>query len=261
MKRGFPYAFGTAVVTASGARERQGVETMVRIAFDKELVLAGHFLLRHLSRDELRRLAATTTLANHARGETIFQKGDPGGSMMAVIRGRVKICSHSLEGRELVLNIIDRGGIFGEITLLDGEARTADAIALEETDLLVLERARFQPFLRENPDLALRLLAVVCKRLRETSAQLEDATFLETPSRLARCLLRLSKGFGKTVEDGTVLDIKLPQQQLGAYIGVSRESVNKQLAEWQRDGLIAVAAGVITLRDLRALEEIALAEA
>ena len=145
--------------------------------------------------------------------------------------------------------------------MLDGEARTADAIALEETDLLVLERSKFQPFLRENPDLALRLLAVVCKRLRETSAQLEDTAFLETPSRLARCLLRLSKGFGKAVQDGTMLDIKLPQQQLGAYIGVSRESVNKQLAEWQRDGLIAVAAGVITLRDLRALEEIALAEA
>jgi CRP-like cAMP-binding protein len=234
---------------------------MVRIAFDKELVLAQHFLLRHLSRDELRRLAATTTLTNHPKGATIFQKGDPGDSMMAVIRGRVKICSHSLEGKELVLNLIDRGGVFGEIALLDGEPRTADAIALEESDLLILERSKLLPFLRENPDLALRLLAVLCNRLRATSAQLEDTLFLEAPSRLARCLLRLGQAFGKPADGGTRLDIKLSQQQLGSYVGVSRESVNKHLGEWQRDGIISVANGVITLRDAHALEELATAYA
>jgi CRP/FNR family cyclic AMP-dependent transcriptional regulator len=181
---------------------------MVRIAFDKELVLSEHFLLRHLSRDELRRLAATTTLSSYSPGAVIFQKGDPGDSMIAVVRGRVKICSHSVEGKELILNIIERGGLFGEIALFDGEPRTADAIALDETDLLSLERSKFHPFLKENPDLALRLLGVVCKRFRETSEHLEDTLFREAPSRLARCLLRLSRGFGKTVEGGTLLDIK-----------------------------------------------------
>jgi CRP-like cAMP-binding protein len=234
---------------------------MVRIAFDKELVLSEHFLLRHLNRDELRRLAATTTLSNHPAGTVIFQKGDPGDSMIAVIRGRVKICSHSIDGKELILNIIERGGLFGEIALFDGEARTADAIALEDTDLLSLERSKFHPFLRENPDLTLRLLAVVCKRFRQTSEHLEDTLFREAPSRLARCLLRLSKAFGKTVEGGTLLDIKLSQQQLGNYVGVSRETVNKQLGEWQREGLITVNSSVITLRDKPALEDVALAEA
>jgi CRP/FNR family transcriptional regulator, cyclic AMP receptor protein len=257
-------AFGPRL-TLSGAADAgeaaERGENMVRIAFDKELVLSGHFLLRHLSREELRRLAATTTLSNHSPGAVIFQKGDPGDSMMAVIRGRVKICSHSIEGKELVLNIVNRGGLFGEIALLDGEPRTADAIALEESDLLVLERSKFQPFLRESPDLALRLLAVVCKRLRETSEHLEDTLFLEAPSRLARCLLRLSQAFGKPVEGGTLLDIKLSQQQLGSYVGVSRESVNKHLGEWQRDGLITVTSGIITLRNKQALEDVALAEA
>jgi CRP/FNR family cyclic AMP-dependent transcriptional regulator len=234
---------------------------MVRIAFDKELVLSEHFLLRHLSRDELRRLAATTTLSSYSPGTVIFQKGDPGDSMIAVVRGRVKICSHSVEGKELILNIIERGGLFGEIALFDGEPRTADAIALDETDLLSLERSKFHPFLKENPDLALRLLGVVCKRFRETSEHLEDTLFREAPSRLARCLLRLSRGFGKTVEGGTLLDIKLSQQQLGNYVGVSRETVNKQLGEWQRDGLITIASSIITLRNKPALEDVALAEA
>ncbi len=234
---------------------------MVRIAFDKELVLAGHFLLQHLGRDELRRLAATTTLAHHPARSLIFQKGDPGSSMMAVIRGKVKICTQSVDGKELVLNIINRGGLFGEIALLDGEPRTADAVALEETDLLVLERSRFQPFLSERPDLALRLITVLCKRLRQTSEHLEDTMFFEAPSRLARSLLRLAEAFGKPDGAGTRLDIKLSQQQLGNLVGVSRESVNKQLGEWQRGGLIDIAGGIITLRDRRAIEGIASANA
>lgn len=234
---------------------------MVRIAFDKEMVLSEHFLLRHLNRDELKRVAATTTLSHHPAGAVIFLKGDPGNSMLAVVRGRVKICAHSSEGKELILNIIERGGLFGEIALFDGEPRTADAIALEETDLLSLERSKFQPLFKENPDLALRLLAVVCKRFRETSEHLEDSLFREAPARLACCLLRLSRAFGKNVDGGTLLDIKLSQQQLGNYVGVSRETVNKQLGEWQRNGLIAINSSIITLRSKHALEDVALAEA
>jgi CRP/FNR family cyclic AMP-dependent transcriptional regulator len=229
----------------------------VRIAFDKELVLAGHFLLKHLEREELSRLASTARLANFAKNGVIFQKGDPGDSMMAIIRGRVKICSHSVDGKELVLNIINKGGLFGEIALLDGEPRTADAIALEETDLLVLERAQFMPFLTNRPDLSLRLISVLCKRLRQTSEHLEDTLFLEASSRFARALLRLVEVFGKPAPQGAIrLDIKLSQQQLGCLVGVSRESINKLLNEWQRSGVISVESGYITVRDRDALDEI-----
>ncbi|HEV7370217.1 Crp/Fnr family transcriptional regulator [Arenibaculum sp.] len=235
---------------------------MVRIAFDKELVLAGHFLLRHLSREELRGLAQSAALSHHAPGSVIFQKGDPGDGMMAVIRGRVKICSHSADGKELVLNIVNKGGLFGEIALLDGEPRTADAVALEEADLLVLRRAQFLPFLSERPDLALRLIAVLCKRLRQTSAHLEDTLFLDAPSRLARALLRLGEAFGRPAADGGfVLDLKLSQQQIGNLVGISRESINKHMGDWQRGGLVAVNGGYVTIRDRAALEEIALADA
>jgi CRP-like cAMP-binding protein len=233
---------------------------MVRIAFDKESVLAGHFLLKHLKRNELQQLAASATLAYYPPRATIFQKGDPGESMMAVIRGRVKICSHSADGKELLLRIINRGGLFGEIALLDGEARTADAVALEETDLLVLERARFRPFLAANPEVAERLIGVLCQRLRQTSEHLEDVLFYEAPSRLARWLLRLQESFGKPTATGTRLDIKLSQQQIGNLIGVSRESVNKHLVEWGRAGHLTVRQGFITIRDLDALERIAAAE-
>lgn len=231
------------------------------VQFDKESVLAGHFLLRHLRREELRRLAATATLANYPRHATIFKKGDPGSSMMAVIRGRVKVCVYSADGKEVSLNLIDRGGLFGEIALLDGRPRTADAVTLEETDLLVLDRSRLLPFLTANPEVMIRLFDVLCQRLRQTSEHLEDVVLREAPARVARGLLRLSEALGKKASDGVRIDIRLSQQQIGSLIGISRESVNKQLGDWTRAGHLSVQSGILTIHDRSALEEIAEAEA
>jgi CRP/FNR family transcriptional regulator, cyclic AMP receptor protein len=234
---------------------------MPAIQIDKRALLAGHFLLGQLDPDALGRLAATATFAHYPAHATIFEKGDPGVGMMAVVRGRVKICSYSMGGKELVLNIIDRGGLFGEVALLDGRPRTAHAVTLEETDLLVLERGRFLPFLTANPEVAIRLISVLCDRLRQTSEHLEDALFLEAGPRLARWLLRFAASFGKETEGGVVrLNIKLSQQQIGNLVGISRESINKHIGDWQRAGYLAVQSGFITIRDREALEEIGEAE-
>lgn len=233
---------------------------MATAPVNREAILAGHFLLRHLKPDELSRLAASATVTHHPAHATIFQKGDTGTSMMAVIRGRVKICTYSADGKELVLNIIGQGGLFGEIALLDGQARSGDAVTLEPTDLLVLERNRLLPFLTGNPEIATRLIAVLCQRLRQTSEHLEDALLREAPSRVARGLLRLAITFGREEPAGVRLDIKLSQQQIGSLIGISRESVNKYLGEWSRAGYIAVSGGMITIRDRDALEDISEAE-
>jgi CRP/FNR family transcriptional regulator, cyclic AMP receptor protein len=233
---------------------------MANAALNREEILAGHFLLRHLRPEELSRLAASATLVRHRPQATIFQKGDPGGSMMAVVRGRVKICTYSADGKELVLNIIDRGGLFGEIALLDGQPRSADAVAIEDAELLVLERNRLMPFLTANPEIAPRLIAVLCQRLRQTSEALEDALLRDAPSRVARGLLRLAATFGKQEAAGIRLDIRLSQQQIGNLIGISRESINKHIVEWSRAGHLAVNSGIITIIDREALESLSEAE-
>ena len=227
---------------------------------NREEILAGHFLLRHLRPEELSRLAASATLVHHRPNATIFQKGDPGAGMMAVVSGRVKICTYSPDGKELMLNIIDRGGLFGEIALLDGQPRSADAVALEATELLVLDRARLTPFLTANPEIATRLIAVLCQRLRQTSEALEDALLRDAPSRVARELLRLAKAFGKQDQGGLRLDIKLSQQQIGNLIGISRESINKSIVDWSRAGYLTVSNGFITVTDMGALESLSEAE-
>jgi CRP/FNR family cyclic AMP-dependent transcriptional regulator len=233
---------------------------MAEAPMNREEILAGHFLLRHLRPEELSRLAASTTSVRHRANVTIFQKGDPGSSMMAVVRGRVKMCTFSADGKELVLNIIDRGGVFGEIALLDGQARSTDAVTLDDTELMVLDRGRFMPFLNANPEIATRLIEVLCQRVRRTSEALEDALLRDAPARVARGLLRLAATFGRKEAAGLRLDIKLSQQQIGNLIGISRESTNKYIGEWTRERWLAVNNGFITILDREALESLAEAE-
>jgi CRP/FNR family cyclic AMP-dependent transcriptional regulator len=233
---------------------------MATAQVSREDILAGHFLLRYLRPEELSRLAATATLVRHRANATIFQKGDPGLSMVAVVNGRVKICTYSAEGKELVLNIIDRGGLFGEIAVLDGQPRSADAVALEESEVLVLERARLLPFLTANPEIPTRLIGVLCQRLRQTSEALEDALLRDAPSRVARGLLRLAGTFGKPEASRLRIDIKLSQQQIANLIGISRESTNKYIVDWSRAGYLQVDNGLITILDRAALESLSQAE-
>ena len=172
------------------------------------------------------------------RGQTIVQKGDEGTSMMAVLRGRVRISAMSAEGKEFTLNVINPGDVFGELSLLDGKPRSADAVAMEETVLLVLERRVLLPFLQSRPDLMLRLLAVMCERLRRTSVALEELALFELPVRLARVLAQLADDYGRPATTGIRIDLKLSQRDLSTLVASSRESVNKQLRAWQKDGLL-----------------------
>jgi len=223
------------------------------IPIDKEAILAANALLGSLTPKDRQALASYAQPVRHAADEVIFQHGDPGDSMMAVVRGRVKICRYSLDGKELVLNIIKPGEVFGEIALLDGAPRTADAVAMETCDLLTLQRGDFLPYLERHPQVAQRVIGVLCQRLRRTSSHFEDSMFLEAPARLARALLHLAEALGIAAKGGVCIDIRLSQQQLGAIVGLTRESVNKWLGEWQRAGWIAVKQGYVTLLDAPAL--------
>ncbi len=229
---------------------------MTAVPTTREAILANHFLLRHLQPEELQRLAAASTVAHFPPHSTIFHKGDTGDSLMAVLAGRVKICTYSLQGKELMLNIIDRGGLFGEIAVLDGQSRSADAVAIEQTELLILERRRLMPFLTGDSEIATRLIGVLCQRLRQTSEQLEDALLLDAPSRLARCLLRLGHALGTPDGSGVRLNIRLSQQQIGTLIGISREITNRYMVEWTRAGYLTVTNGFIRIEDPKLLMEL-----
>ena len=210
--------------------------------------LENHFLLKLLDEEDRKRVVGFAKPRRYPAGQTIFLKGDEGNGMMAVLKGQVRISAPSREGKEVVLNIINPGEVFGEIALLDGRERTADATALSDCELLVLERRDVMQFLHKSPEICIKLLVVLCDKLRRTTEQVEDVLFLGLASRLAKILLRL------TEKDG---EVKIAQRELGNLVGVTRESVNKYLADWQRHGMVEVDAGVIRVRDREALELVA----
>lgn len=183
----------------------------------------------------------------YRRGQTIFQKDDPGGALMAVLSGRVRISSASADGWEMTLNVINPGAVFGEIALLDGKPRSADATAIEDTVTLSLERRDFLPFVLSNADLAGRLLAILCERLRRTSIALEDIALFDLPARLARVLLQLSNDYGHPAPLGLRIDLKLSQRDLSNLVAATRESVNKQLRQWRANELVVLDGGYLIL--------------
>src|SRR5260221_4487896 len=227
------------------------------LALDRRTLLRTHALFPPLPSGELDQLLAHPRMPQYRHGEVIFHKASPGTGMMAVLAGQVRISAPSADGREIVLNMINAGEIFGEIALLDGKDRTADAMAQTDFELLVIERRSFIPFLISNPEVALRLLAVLCDRLRRTTEQVEDMLFRDLPSRLAKKLLSLAAASGERSERGLRIATKLSQRELGAMVGMSRESVNKQLRQWQVEGIIASKQDCIMLADERTLQSLA----
>jgi CRP/FNR family transcriptional regulator, cyclic AMP receptor protein len=217
-------------------------------------LLSRHFVFGLLAPKEIDAILKLSKERRFTDGQIIFHKGDPGSSLMAVLRGRVRISSCSEEGKEIILSIIEPGQIFGEIALLDRNERSADASAIGECAVLVIDQREFTAFLERNPEVASRLLFMLCQRLRGANEMIEEAAFLDLPGRLARLLLKLAKTYGRDTTDGLRIALKLSQKDLGNLIGASRESVNKQLRAWQEGGLIATREAYITLLRPQQLE-------
>ena len=224
----------------------------------KRTALRNSPLFQAMQPEELDTILGFATERRVLKGQMIVQKGDEGSSMMAVLSGRVRISAVNAEGKEITLNVINQGEVFGEIALLDGQPRSADAYAIEDTSLLVVERRHFMPFLASNQTLATRLLAVLCERLRSTSLALEQIALFDLEARLARLILKLAADYGRPSADGTRIEMKLSQRDISNLVASSRESVNKQLGHWRDSGVLAFESGYIVVRrsaDLQALVE------
>jgi CRP/FNR family transcriptional regulator, cyclic AMP receptor protein len=197
---------------------------------------------------ELERLGACVRPRQYARGEVIFLEGDVGNGLCVIASGRVKIALTGSDGREIVLNVYGPGEFFGEFALLDGEPRSADALALEPCQLSWLRREDFLEFLDAHPGAAATLLGVLSRRLRHTTRVVKDAAFRDVPARLARAILELAEHGGRPAPDGVVVvDAPLTQGELAALVGASRETVNKCLRAYQRRGLLDYDRDTITV--------------
>src|SRR5690242_3356749 len=200
--------------------------------------LAECTLFRGLSDDEKDVLAGRARVRRFEAGETIFLMGSLGNSMMAVLSGDVRISVPSADGREIVLAILHENEYFGEIAMLDGKERTADARALTSCTLAILERRDVLALFERHPGAWARMVEVLCERLRATDRHVAEIALLKLPTRLAKALLRANAGHADRRVGSS--GIPLSQRELGALVGAARESVNRCLREWQRSGFVRV---------------------
>jgi CRP/FNR family transcriptional regulator, cyclic AMP receptor protein len=201
--------------------------------------------------DQLCRYAKHTTLK---RGASIFCRGDPGNSLFAVISGTVKISISSPDGRNAILNLIGAGEIFGEMGVLGGAARSADATANTACEIFVIDRRDFLPFVKSQPALSMKFIELLCARVRRTSEQVEQIILQNLPGRLASALIGLTE---KRKLEPASHTISITQQEISEMVGMTRESINKQLRAWANRNWVRLEHGAIVVLDVASLREIA----
>lgn len=224
---------------------------------ERRELLRGVPIFSSLSDRELDLLLTYTTTKRLKKRAFLCRRGDPGLQLFALMEGRLRVVGEGGEGREVVFNFMDPGDVIGEISLLDSQPRSASVEAVEDSTLLVLHRRDLLPFFERNPKAAMKLASVLAERLRRLSELVEDTVFLGLPSRLAKKLLALAQRYGRATPKGLLIDLKLPQHELGELVGTSRESINKQLRQWAEEGIVHVERGYVTLSDRARLEELA----
>jgi CRP/FNR family cyclic AMP-dependent transcriptional regulator len=219
-------------------------------------LLGNCVLFSGLSADERAAVVARARIRTINAEETIFALGSPGDQMMALLRGTVRISVPSFEGRELLLAIIRPGEVFGELAVLDGKERSADAIAESPCTLAILDRHDILSFFERNPSAWPKLVKVLCQRLRHTDQVFAEVALLQLPAKLAKSMLRLLD-LDRTLAPRKRPVIHYSQRELANMVGGTRESVNRCLRNWQRNGIVQITEGSIIITNRPALEQMA----
>ena len=206
---------------------------------DAAKALAATTLFRVLDEDALAEVAERSVSRRYRKGSILFVEGEEGERCFAIVSGTVKISAYHADGREAVLAVLGPGDVFGELALFDRAPRSADASALEDAELLSLDRSGLNAAIVAHPQIATGLLRVLGRRLRQANEAFQDIAFFDVPGRVARRLADLADAHGVEVDEGVMIDIFLSQESLAQMVGATRESVNKALALLKRRGLVA----------------------
>lgn len=223
---------------------------------DKLAVLNDHPLFKSINQAMTARVAARALPRLAEGGSMLYRRGDEGASLHLLLSGAIRLSARSKNGKNTVLNIMFPGDVFGELAFLDGGCHIADAVAMENSSLLIIQRRDFLPVLHAYPGLAVRLIEMLCGRLRLASGQMEDISFLDLSQRLAKALLHLHSR-GQLQDKGET--VRISQLQLSQLAGGTRESTNRRLSHWHKMNIIGIERNNIVVRRPEALLKLAAA--
>ena len=217
-----------------------GASTAVSTTVLKSVPMFASF-----SPDELRALVGMIARRSAPRGSAIMHEGDPVDSLYIVISGRLKVMMGEADGKETILSIIGPGEFFGEMGLIDDNPRSASVVAIEPCELLAVTKRAFKKCLAENSALAMAVMRVLVRRLREADRKIGSLAMLDVYGRVARLLLDMSED----VDGRKVVTRRLTKQDIAKMVGASREMVSKVMGDLQASGHIEVQGSTIVLRD------------
>jgi CRP/FNR family cyclic AMP-dependent transcriptional regulator len=208
-----------------------------------------------LEADDLRALATSCRSRTFERGEVLFHEGDPSTGLYILRSGRVKIVLVDASGEETVLHVEGPGDCLGELSLVDGEPRSATAVALERVDALALHRQDFLDLLDRRRSVERAVMKGLAAMVRRLSTHVHDLSSLDVEERLAKKLLELAARHGEATPDGTRIAARLSQQDLARMVGLTRASVNKHLRIFEAEGLLIADRDGILIRNPEALRK------
>ena len=224
------------------------------VALTAQTILERTQLFRGLAAATIQQIAALSVRRSYSRGAVLFAQGDSGDALYGVVTGKIRISASSSDGREIFLNIMEPGDVFGEIALLDGRHRTATASATLPSELIIITREHFLGLLKREPTLVTHVMQLLCERIRWTSGLAEESALLSVPQRLAQRLLSLIKLHGHKTSSG--VELKISQEELARFVGLSRQAVNQHLQDWKAQGSLTLGRGKIVIADEQALCEV-----
>jgi CRP/FNR family transcriptional regulator, cyclic AMP receptor protein len=223
---------------------------------NREVLLRQVPLFLSLRPEDTARLAELLQKRNFRKGDVLCRKGEEGNTLFMIISGKVKIARQSRSGEEVILAFLSAGDFCGEMALLDGLPRSADAIAVEDSTLYILTRSDFLSCVINNERAVKSILSTLSKRMRKADDFLADIFFLHVGTRLAKKLVELAAGNGYQAAQGNgPIMLNTTQQLIASMIGATRESVNKELRILRERGLIEISAKKIIILDIERLKK------
>ena len=213
-------------------------------------------LFEGLNDNELGALSQMATLRPFPRERVVIMAEEEGDTLFVIHSGQVKVSIVSEDGREVILSILSAGDFFGEMSLLDGNPRSANVTTMQETELLMLRRSDFVRLIQNAPQIAVKLLSVLAGRLRKTDRQIEGLALSDVTGRITQTLLQLADEHGTPTPEGILVRNRPTHQDLANMSGTTRETVSRVLKRLENQGYIAAKGKdlLIVGTDLPAME-------
>ena len=210
-----------------------------------------------ISPSEMEAMEKITHMVEIKKRQPLYLPGDPSSNVYLLKRGRVKIANTASSGKEVTLDILEAGEVFGELDALDDVPRSTSAEALDDVLICVIPRREFDGYLATHPHVTIKLTKLIGLRLKKFQMRVENLVFRDVSARLAHLLAELGKAEGGTGGQEVRLKVRLTHQEMANLIGCSRETVSSTLGKFRDDGLISMDGRTIVILRLEALTSLA----